>query len=80
MLPAADDPDPRSSPTGGTQQCGPGNGGSHPDWRGKHGGVVPPLPTPSGELGMKMHTRRGVCASVEINKTQGCVSDIFYGK
>lgn len=34
MLPATDDPDPRSLPTGGTQQCGEGNGGSHRDWRG----------------------------------------------
>lgn len=80
MLPATGDPDPRSSPTGGTQQCGQGNGGSHPDWRGYHGGVVPLLPTPSGELGVKMHTCPGVCALVEINKTHSCVSDIFRGK
>lgn len=29
-------------------------GGSHRDWRGKHGGVVPPLPTPSGKFLVKM--------------------------
>lgn len=43
-------------------------------------GRGPNLPTPSGDLGVKMHTCPGVCASVEINKTHSCVSDIFHGK
>lgn len=43
-------------------------------------GRGPTAPHPFGRTRVKMHTRRGVCASVEINKTQGCVSDIFHGR
>lgn len=74
-LPAADDLGPTiltnwRNPAVCTAQ----GGRSLQDRRGGRGGVVPPLPTPSGELGVKTNTRPAVRASVEKNKTPACGS------